>query len=106
MADLVITPANVLASAQATVAQGVAAVAILAGQVVYKDVTGKFNLADANGVTPAFKAFGIAQHAAAALQPMQVAIADPLFVVGATLVVGTTYILSGTPGAICPDADA
>lgn len=105
MADLTVTANSVQNSDAATILTGDAAAAVAAGQAVYKDSNGKFNLADANGTTPAFKVIGIALDSAGPNQPISVATADPDFVPGATLVKGTTYILSGTPGGIAPDVD-
>jgi hypothetical protein len=105
MADVAITANLVQNSDAATIISADAAVAITAGQLVAKDVNGKFILADADGVSPAYKVVGIALDSAGANQPLDVATADATFVVGGTLVVGQVYILSATAGAICPTTD-
>jgi hypothetical protein len=66
----------------------------------------KLKLADANLSDAAAEVVGIALHAAAAGQPLKYVELDEDFTPGATLTSGTTYILSGTAGAIAPDADA
>jgi hypothetical protein len=106
MADVAITPSLVQNSDAATIISADTAVAITAGQLVAKDVNGKFILADADGVSPAHKVVGIAiDSAPGANQPLDVATADTAFVPGGTLVVGTAYILSATPGGLAPYAD-
>lgn len=107
MSDLVVTAANVLASGQATKETGIAGASITAGQTVYKEAaTGLFKLADSNSATVEQKAiYGVALHAASTGQPLTVVKDDPNFTPGATVVVGTTYWLSETPGGIQPIAD-
>ncbi len=98
---LSITVANVQNSASGTLIEGNAAAAITAGQVVYRNDDGDFDLADANGTTPAFRVAGIALNDADVDQPVQICTGDVAFVPGATLTPGTIYILSGTtPGGI------
>jgi hypothetical protein len=106
MADLVITPANVVAGANAVVKHGKAGAAVTAGQVIYRDpATKKLLLADADSVTAAARVpAGIALHAAALDQPLAF-IEEGDINLGATLVVGATYYLSGTAGGIAPAAD-
>lgn len=109
MATLVITAANVLASASATKKAGVAGATITAGQVLYKDAadSNKLKLADANGAAALRVVEGIALHGAFAGQPLSYVTRDPALKVGATLVVGQGYMLaSDTPGGIAPDSDA
>jgi len=105
MVDIVVTAANVLASGQATKETGVAGATITAGQVVYKDAAdGKFKLSDSNAAG-LNAAYGIALHGSLAGQPLTVAKNDPSFTPGATLVAGTAYYVSETPGGIQPVAD-
>ena len=108
MADLTITAANVLASANARRKHGTAGVNLTAGQALYADATDgkKLKLADANLSDAAAEVVGIAAHGTLAGQPIEYIEFDPDFTPGATLVSGTTYILSGTAGGICPDSDA
>lgn len=105
MADLTITAANVVKGANSRIEQGTAGAAITAGQVVYKDDAGKYQLADNDSATAEAKApRGIALNGAAANQPLAILRHGDL-TIGATLVAGTTYCLSSTAGGICPQAD-
>ena len=106
MTNLVITAANVVAGADATVETGSAGEAITAGQTVYRSsTTGKYMLADSNSATiEARKSRGIALNSAALNQPLQVQRGGDI-ALGAVLTAGTAYYLSDTPGAICPVAD-
>jgi hypothetical protein len=107
MVDITITPGNVLAGADAKTETGKAGELLAAGKTVYKDVaTGKFKLTDTNAATPPEirKAYGIALNGASLDQPVVVQKAGQI-TIGATLVAGTAYYLSDTPGGICPAAD-
>jgi hypothetical protein len=107
MANLTITAANVKASKTGSIKKdGIAGVTLTAGQVLALDsTTQKLILADANGSADAKSVIGIALNNASLDQPIKYVIFDPNFVVGATLIPGTTYVLSATPGMICPAAD-
>lgn len=107
MSDITITAASV--SKQGTTAAvetGTAGASITAGQAVYKDATdNKFKLADSNSATAAAREFyGIALHASADGQPLSVMTSGDINI-GATVAVGTIYVLSGTAGGIAPAAD-
>jgi len=106
MTDLAITPANVVAAANAPIEGGTAGEALAAGKLVYKSsTTKKWMLADTNSATQeARKPAGIALNAAALNQPVDVQTAGDI-VIGATLVAGDAYYASDTPGGICPRAD-
>jgi len=106
MADLTITAANVLAGGAAIKETGIAGATITAGQTVYKDAAdGKFKLADADSATAGIRAlYGVALHGASNGQPLTVAKSGPV-TIGATVIVGTTYVLSDTPGGIMPIGD-
>lgn len=105
MVDLVVTAANVLASGQASLETGIAGATITAGQPVYKDATtNTFKLSDSNAAG-LNAVYGIALHGSLANQPLTVVKGDPSFTPGATLVAGTGYYLSETPGGIQPAAD-
>lgn len=106
MTDISITPASVVPGADAARVNGVAGVALTAGQLVYKDpTTGKYLLADTNAVAvEARQPTGIALHAAALNQPIAVLTRGDI-TIGATLTAGTAYYASDTPGGICPVAD-
>lgn len=107
MADLVITAANVLASAAASKEIGTAGANITAGQPLYKDATDSNKLKLGQATTSAKSAFaGISLHAAATGQPVQYVIADDDFTTGnATMTIGEVYTLSATAGSLCPAAD-
>lgn len=106
MADLVITAANVLAGSNASSENGVAGEAISQGKAVYKSsTTSKWMLADSNSATAeARTATGIALCAASTNQPVVVQKSGDI-TIGATLVAGSAYYLSETPGGIQPAAD-
>lgn len=107
MADLVITPANVVTYAGGSYETGTAGATITAGQTLYKDSTDsdKLKLADANASSATATVVGVALHAASAGQPIRYQTGGDINP-GATVAVGTTYIQSATAGGICPDADA
>ncbi len=106
MTDLSVTPGSVLAGSNSQQERGFAGAAIAAGQAVYKDAaSGEFLLADSNSGTAAARTpYGIALNTAGDGQPLVVHKSGDL-TIGATLVAGTTYYLSDTPGGICPLAD-
>jgi hypothetical protein len=106
MADLSITAANVLAGSGARTVNGTAGATITAGQVVYKDTAdSKYKLADSNSATAAVRgSVGVSLNGAANGQPLRIAAEGPV-TIGATMVAGTVYALSETPGGIQPVAD-
>lgn len=111
MADLTITATAVLASAGAQTAEGIAGVAITAGQAVYIDTgdSNKLKLADANSAAASVVA-GIALNGAAAGQPVEYVTKDDDFTPGATLSLSVAsmkpvFVLSDTAGGIKPVAD-
>jgi hypothetical protein len=107
MVDLVIaTPGSVLPGTNAVVESGTAGEAITAGKLVYKAAaTKKYMLADTNSATlEARKPTGVALNGASLNQPMDVQTGGDI-TIGATLVPGTDYYASDTPGGICPRAD-
>lgn len=105
-ADLSITAASFKTGARAKFrAPAFAGVAITAGQAVYMDGNGKWQLADANG-TNTEKVEGLAAHSVAANQPLLVVYEDDDLTLGATLsMTAPIYVLSGTAGGIAPVAD-
>ena len=104
MADIAITATSVVGSGSATRETGSAGEAITAGQAVYLDsATNKYKLSDSNA-TGAKTVRGIALNGAALNQPVVVQKDGPI-TIGGTLVAGTTYCQSTTPGGICPQAD-
>lgn len=106
MADLTITPANVVKGSTANVVNGVAGTTITAGQTVYEDTgdSNKLKLADANNTSATAACKGIALHAALAGQPCAYINGGDLGL-GAILTVGIIYVLSATAGGIAPAAD-
>lgn len=106
MADITLTPANVVAGADSSAVTGVAGETIAAGKAVYlSSTTKKWMLADSNSATAeARKAKGISLNGASLNQPIAVHKAGDI-TIGGTLVAGTAYYLSDTPGGICPLAD-
>ena len=105
MADVSITPANVLKGSDALDEDGLAGATIEAGQVVYKDSDSKFQLTDTDSGTAAAKvAYGIALNGAADGQPLKVQRGGRI-TIGGTLVPGTAYYASETPGGIQPGTD-
>lgn len=86
---------------------GTAGVTVTAGQTLYKDPadSNKLKLADCNAAGPELAdCVGIALNNASTGQPVNFLAAGDINP-GAALVVGTTYILSATPGGIAPIAD-
>lgn len=105
MADLTITAANVVSGSGAATQQGVFGATVTAGQVVYSDANGLWQLADNDSVTATARhAVGIALNGGAINQPAVVQTAGPI-TIGATLTAGTDYYLSANPGGICPRTD-
>jgi hypothetical protein len=108
MADLSITAANVVAGSGAVKKTGLAGATITAGQVVYLDsATGSYKLADTDSATAAVRdpsTGGIALHAAASGQPLTIITSGPV-TIGASILAGVFYYLSGNAGGICPIAD-
>lgn len=105
MADLTITAANVVAASGSTVKPATAGATITAGQVVYVDTTDSnlIKVADCTSAT-AYKAVGIALNGASAGQPIDYVTKSNDLDLGATLTVGTVYVLSAS-GGICPTTD-
>jgi hypothetical protein len=105
VADLTITAASVV-QASGNASDGTAGATITAGQLVYLDsTTSTYLVGDAN-VTGKDAIAGVALNGASSGQPLKVATSG-VVTIGATVAVGTTYILSAAAtGAICPDADA
>lgn len=106
MADLSLTPTNVLATGGSRSVGGTAGAAITAGQVVYlESSSGTYKLADCDSATAEVRSpAGIALNGAGAGQPVQVLKSGPI-TLGSVLTAGVTYYLSPTAGGICPVAD-
>ena len=106
MADVTITATSVVKGANATIANGYCGETITAGKAVYRSsTTGLWMLADSNsGTTEAKTPGGIALNGGAINQPVAVQTAGEI-TIGGTLVAGTGYYLSETPGGIQPATD-
>lgn len=106
MTDLVVTAANVLPQSGASLETGTAGESLTAGVVVYKkNADGKWYMADCNSATAEQRvAEAIALTGSAAGQPVVVQ-KGGLITIGATVVAGTAYFLSGTAGKIRVAAD-
>ena len=106
MVDITITATNVTKGTGATLNQTYyAGESITAGQCVYKKASdGKLWKAQCDGTAAEAAAIGIALHAASADQPLAIQTGGTINI-GATVVVGTIYVVSGTAGGIAPWAD-
>jgi hypothetical protein len=109
MADKVVTPANVLASPNATVLVGIigAATTIAPGDWIYQDpADDTWKLAKANELPPVSKGVAIALTGGAAGQPVHYVTDDPRFKPGFTIALHEIVIGSGTAaGKFAPLAD-
>ncbi|RVH50702.1 hypothetical protein [Sinorhizobium meliloti] len=104
MADLSINSALVVGGTNSTRDTGTAGEAITAGQSIYLDAaTNKWMKSDNNG-TGTRTVHGISLNGASLNQPVSIHKSGDI-TIGATLVAGTDYWLSGTAGGICPRAD-
>ena len=105
MADVTQTPASVVLGTDAVTSTGTAGATIVAGDVLYKDLTdgGELKLTDADAALTAVIA-GIAVSGAADKQLVSYQHGGPINPGGA-LVKGTIYVASVTPGNIAPQAD-
>lgn len=106
MPDLVIVPSAVVPGDGAQLTNGIAGVAIAAGDVCALDAaTQRFILATVATIAGA-RVRGIASCSAAPGQPVRVQTGGILNVGGALLTIGEIYVLSGlAPGKIGPVAD-
>lgn len=105
MSNLSITSANVLAGAGSPAVTGVAGAAIAAGDALYIDTSDSNKLKLAIATSAAASVFaGIALHAAASGQPITYMTSGSI-TIGATVHVGTIYVVSATAGKLCPVAD-
>lgn len=104
MAEISVTPANVVSGADADFYRGLAGATVTAGAPVYLDLTTqRLKPADANASLETAEVKGIATHAASAEQPLKVQTSGSI-TIGATVVLSTIYIL-GAAGGIAPAAD-
>jgi hypothetical protein len=105
MANLVLTPANVVPGDNANPQRATAGVAVQAGDLVYKDTTGKLQLSDADGAAAAQAVQGMAVNSAGAGQPANFVTEDDDLDTGGAAVEGLPYFLSATAGKMCEAGD-
>lgn len=107
MADISVTAANVVkGTGNPSHTTGVAGATITAGQALYADGNdgNKLKPADNDVSSATSTVVGIALNGAAANQLVSYMAAGNI-VIGGTVAVGSTYVLSSTAGGICPVAD-
>ncbi len=106
MADLSITAANVVPDDGYNYADGIAGETLTAGMPVYlKSSDTRYWKSDTNSATAEVRTVaGITLNGASAGQPVRV-MSSGTVTIGATVAVGTIYVLSGTAGAIAPSTD-
>lgn len=103
-ADLTITAANVALVTGNSDKGSNAGATITAGQLCYKDSSNLWQLSDANSAAAAKTIGGVSLHASLSGQPLAVQNSGTI-TIGATVAVGTIYVLSGTAGGIAPHGD-
>ncbi len=100
MAAISVVAASVLPSSRATLEQGTAGATITAGQAVYKDANGLWQLSDSDGASALKAMGGIAATGSSNGQPIVIAVRDPGFTPGFTVLAGDTIWLSPTAGGL------
>ena len=103
MADISITAANVIPGSNAKFVDVTAGGTITAGIPCYYASDGDYEACDATA-TATNKPRGIAVNGASDGQPLRLQTSGNIDL-GATLAIGTTYVVSATTGKICPEAD-
>ncbi len=104
MVDLVQTPANVQSSAGVGTQKKNAGAAITAGDSLFIATDGDVEPAQHDVDAASAQCVGIALNDAAVGQPVIYQVTGDINV-GATLVVGETYVVGAGPGSIAPVAD-
>lgn len=106
-ADLTITAANVKATTSSLKPVRVKfGEAVTQGQVVYrKESDGEYYKADADAGTNEIAAVAGVAITPGSTDEYGYILEEGPVTIGATLTVGEIYVLSGTAGAICPEAD-
>ena len=108
MADVTVTPANVkLSSTNPTLRKfALSGAAVIAGQSIAKNSSGKAVPFDADAASPVNVLVGVALCSAPGTdQPIWYSDRDSDFDGGFTATQGETYVGSDTPGGICPVGD-
>lgn len=106
MADISVTAANV-ALVTGPFADGISAVAILAGQAVYLTATGTWGLAQRDGTQVEGGQYGLGMalnSAPGAGQPVRVALPGADVTCGGTVATSVVYTISDTAGGFTVDA--
>jgi hypothetical protein len=105
MANLTITASSVIAGSDAQIGEGTAGGTITQGQPIYEDAndSNKLKAAVCTALASAVVK-GIALTSASSGQPVKY-IRSGNLTAGATLALGTIYVLSATSGAIAPSTD-
>jgi hypothetical protein len=104
-ADLTITAASVARGTGATTTVGTAGATLTAGQAVYQSTAdNKMYPSLASGTALQATFAGVALHASLAGQPIAYQTGGNI-TIGATVVVGTIYVVSTNAGGIAPWAD-
>lgn len=107
MADLVQTSANVVVYNPSSIKVYTSNGAVTAGQPVYQDANGNYGPAGANSnsVVAGVNGIGVALNSApGAGQPISVWVGGQVNL-GATLAVGSIYVVSANNGKIAPNSD-
>lgn len=104
MADLSITPADVVIVENVNQAEGIASVAIAAGEMCYRVSGTSYALAEAGDTEAKATAPVMALSSGAAGQPIKFA-AGGRITVGGGVALGDVFALSATPGKLAPIAD-
>lgn len=109
MADIVVTAANVIGSANgAPLKQYNFGATVTAGQIVYLDANNKWQLTDSDASSAGNNTnsmIGVALVGGANNQPGVVVTKDSYLNIGATLSNGVAYYVSRNAGAFCAVAD-
>lgn len=106
MAEIVITPADVVKTSTTAISEGIAGGTITAGMAVYSDTSasGVLKACDAD-VAVSTVCAGIALHGAASGQPLKYATGGDL-TISSVMTVGRIYLVSqATAGSWCVDTD-
>jgi hypothetical protein len=106
MAEISITPADVLKTSTTSISEGVAGATITAGMAVYIDTAaaGVLKPCDADSVASTVCA-GLALHGASTGQPLKYATGGDI-TLSSVMTVGRIYLVSqATAGSLCVDAD-
>jgi hypothetical protein len=105
MADLSLTPASVIAGADAGVEQGIAGETITAGQAIYKKAADTRFWKAVSTALATGDFYGIALHGASAGQPLVVQKTGTITIGGTVAVSGVYVVSAAAAGGIAPVAD-